>query len=552
MEEPYVPYKPIPAPFEGQHRPNPPIHRPPAALPPVRSQPIETPAPSTPTPRRRSYGRIGGGWFGPKPRQLTPVVGAVGGRILPRIIPFVGWGLAAYDGYQLGCSSGLLPAAMCPPFGGGSDSPPLTPPFRGGQCVVEYQVQLEWSSGGYNGLTPYKTGTTTSGNPTRIGPIAGIRTDASTTADGKTYYAFHVLFDGGRQSIYMGGGTPFSDARFILMRRIDGQPDNCGDPEPMPWAPPDLTQPPLQRDPPFNTTQPITPPSPESPTYPLPQPFPFPIPFQYPAPGSYYPDYDGDGVPDYPSEDGGDGEDGDNGPDEGEEDEGEEGEETSICDEPCIEDIQKKLDEILEKFEEPQELEPFELAYVRKQDDKCKLELYRFQVVKGSVPEEVKHKFLASAQLALDGCHVDPIAAVPEWWPIRAGVTAPQLVVMFAEKVNGRLHIPMYVVTIPHYSGPHRQKPLIPSYRKGSHQGMLILSDNSKVHVNAASQGEAQRLIGAIKGYIDGSFLAGSQERYGERRGVALKEITVYPTLAKYFSKGQKNMKPDWFVSWRV
>lgn len=141
-----------------------------------------------------------------------------------------------------------------------------------------------------------------------------------------------------------------------------------------------------------------------------------------------------------------------------------------------------------------------------------------------------------------------PIAAIPEWWPLRIGAERPQLVVFFAEKrPNGKLGRTRWPITIPHYNS-RNTRPNLPTYRKGQWQGMLTLKDNSKLIVNAISQQEAERVINAIKPLIAPNYLIGAELKVGIRKGKVLKNCVVKPTSARYFSSGQKNTVPDWAI----
>lgn len=138
-----------------------------------------------------------------------------------------------------------------------------------------------------------------------------------------------------------------------------------------------------------------------------------------------------------------------------------------------------------------------------------------------------------------------PIAVIPEWWQVRIGSDRPQLVCLYAEKLpNGKLGRTRWPLTIPHYNGG--KKPNLPSYRKGQWEGILTLADNSKVIVNASSKEEAERVINALKQFINPAKLANSQIKVGIRKGATLKQCLVVPRSVRFFKTGQKNTVPEW------
>lgn len=144
---------------------------------------------------------------------------------------------------------------------------------------------------------------------------------------------------------------------------------------------------------------------------------------------------------------------------------------------------------------------------------------------------------------------VDAVAVIPEWWPVRTGAQRPQLVITFGELFpDGSKGKPKYSLSIPHYKGPSKLTTSpIPNYKKGQKQGILTLSDNSKVIVNAATEKDAQRVLLAAQKIIDSKYLRNSHIKIGDRKGKRLQQIRVSAVSAKYFRYGQLNaVTPDW------
>jgi hypothetical protein len=182
-------------------------------------------------------------------------------------------------------------------------------------------------------------------------------------------------------------------------------------------------------------------------------------------------------------------------------------------------------------------------------DSRTEFETKDVDCLKG---EEAKTKLLferiANSE-ALQCTPVDAIASVPDWWQVRIEGNRPQLVVHFSEKdLSGNLSSAKYVITIPH---PPANKPIyspIGSYTKGNVEGILTLKDNSKLIVNALNAAEAERVIDEAIRIIDPAMLVSSFSKIGTRRGQPIKEITVYPCYARFFSTGYRNQKPDWTI----
>lgn len=157
---------------------------------------------------------------------------------------------------------------------------------------------------------------------------------------------------------------------------------------------------------------------------------------------------------------------------------------------------------------------------------------------------------LANDERAKRAC--DTIAAVPEWWQVRIGADRPQMVIQFGEvQENDKVGPAKWPITIPHYYWSEGTVPAIPTYTKGSWEGILTLKDNSKLIVNAISQSEAFAVINALEIYIDPSMLQDSFIKVGERRGQPLQEVQVTPVVGKFFATGQKDLEPSWTVSFR-
>ena len=142
------------------------------------------------------------------------------------------------------------------------------------------------------------------------------------------------------------------------------------------------------------------------------------------------------------------------------------------------------------------------------------------------------------------------VAAIPLHWQLRPEGHRPQLIIQFGEDLgNNKIGAPCYPITIPHYKGEKLTQSPVPPYTKGSWEEILVLTDNSKVTVNALNDKEADKVINAILPLIKPEFATGSYRKGGFiRGGEPIKESKVIPKLAKYFSTGQKKNLPDWIA----
>lgn len=221
------------------------------------------------------------------------------------------------------------------------------------------------------------------------------------------------------------------------------------------------------------------------------------------------------------------------------------------CDHPCFIQLNDRLDQMEEK------IEPLVEGNIKTQ--KCEKDCeeedshqdceqtfnYSGKGVSG-IASQLEALSKQLEEMRKDICKIEAYAAVPEWWPTRAGANRPQLVVLFAEdKGSGKVGKSRWALTIPHFKGD-KNKLNIPAYRKGQWEGILTLSDNSKLIVNGATQAETDRVINALKGYIDGNFTKDSFLKIGQRKGSKLKELRVKPITATYYAKGQQDEQPDW------
>lgn len=219
------------------------------------------------------------------------------------------------------------------------------------------------------------------------------------------------------------------------------------------------------------------------------------------------------------------------------------------CSDPCLQSIRQAQKES-QKKDEPKGTQDLSVRVFKNCDgDNPTFEYKTVRVAPDAVDSYAllydRIANLEALQCSQDNC----IAAVPEWWQVRIEGKRPQLVILFAQKKpDGSLGRADNPISIPHASSEMPQFSPISAYTKGQVEGILTLSDNSKLIVNARDAGEAERVINEAMLTIDPRLISGSFYKVGTRKGQPLRTITVYPKYAKYFSSGLQNTKPDWTV----
>lgn len=194
-------------------------------------------------------------------------------------------------------------------------------------------------------------------------------------------------------------------------------------------------------------------------------------------------------------------------------------------------------------------------TFLSSQDaENCDLTDTEVPVIKGTESSnQIIFQGLANIQKnQCDDSKKDCVAAIPLSWQIRPEGNRPQLIIQFGEELeNNKIGAPHYPITIPHYKGTKLEagKSPIPSYIKGDWEQILVLSDNSKVTINAKDKEEADKVINSILPLIKPEFVVGNYQKGGFiRSGEPLKQVKVIAKLGKYFPQGQKNALPDWIV----
>lgn len=139
-------------------------------------------------------------------------------------------------------------------------------------------------------------------------------------------------------------------------------------------------------------------------------------------------------------------------------------------------------------------------------------------------------------------CDPETTAAAPMAWHVKT-VEHPQLIVLWGASEGGSSRWSMHI--------PHPKSIItedydfkFPVYKKGGVNGTLVLSDNTRLVVNGASEAECKKVIFYCKNLIENTFLENSKEIYS-KGGNNNKTVQVQATYIKAFS-GYRDQFPLW------
>ena len=126
------------------------------------------------------------------------------------------------------------------------------------------------------------------------------------------------------------------------------------------------------------------------------------------------------------------------------------------------------------------------------------------------------------------------------------------IIFLLTNKPNSR-----WSLCIPHLNpdlSTDEIKKIIPSYTKGNTQGILTLPDNSRIVIYGKDQKEVANFFNIIisKKVIAPKYLENELPLKIGTINANYKEVAVIPESAKFFATGQKNLSPDWFISFNT
>lgn len=227
--------------------------------------------------------------------------------------------------------------------------------------------------------------------------------------------------------------------------------------------------------------------------------------------------------------------------------------EADSCD-PCsfkigqkLEEISDKLDEKEKDEEEPEEPScktyPFTYTIGTCEDGEFKTETKTLSLAEEPT-DKLRAEFDSMLLQASRSCGLEPVAAIPDWWQVRIGAERPQIVVIYRRGTSATYH----QISLPHPANTDKwTENELGDYRKGSYQAILTLKDNSKFIINCIDEAEALRMIARAKSLINPEMILNpSPEFVSRRRGAVVSDGNMFGRSSLYFSKGQKDAKPDW------
>lgn len=225
----------------------------------------------------------------------------------------------------------------------------------------------------------------------------------------------------------------------------------------------------------------------------------------------------------------------------------------SLCDDPCMQRIARQLDDIKKKQDEQQPQQPSDcpdtedisFTVISCQDGRAKSEVITITAI-SPVPSSVHDALRVMADLAIGGCGAEAVVTQPDWWQVRIGANRPQIVVAY-RVANTRAY---HQISLPHPKNVSRwTENLLGNYEKGSWEGCLLLSDNSRFTINCSTEAEAKRMLAKARTLINPAFFnETSQDRLAIRGGNAILPGSMIAVKAQYFSTGQRSTKADWTV----
>jgi hypothetical protein len=141
---------------------------------------------------------------------------------------------------------------------------------------------------------------------------------------------------------------------------------------------------------------------------------------------------------------------------------------------------------------------------------------------------------------------VQAIVSVPDHWYYRSGGDVPQLVYIYRQILANGIGSKNYELSIPHPTADAiANLPKLPDYIKGNFEGIIRLSNNYPVVINAKDRAEVIKVWNFVKPLIKPEFTAKFIKKIAEREGqITFEERNCTPWAVDYFSKGQSSNIP--------
>ena len=152
-------------------------------------------------------------------------------------------------------------------------------------------------------------------------------------------------------------------------------------------------------------------------------------------------------------------------------------------------------------------------------------------------------------QLAEMCDRTEPVLVVPDWMPLK-WANVEKLVVMYAEKVNGKYKSAKYQVTIPHWgkNQTDTKNHGFTSISKGQFQLIHEMKDSSRITLNCATSQECNsKMLEFLRG-VNVNYRNTITVNPAVRGGTVLAQIEIHPVDARFFKAGTDEIKPEWTV----
>lgn len=215
----------------------------------------------------------------------------------------------------------------------------------------------------------------------------------------------------------------------------------------------------------------------------------------------------------------------------------------SLCNDPCIADLQRKQRDNNENNTVEIEVPVFKACKVEVSEDGV---LAESQNMKLKVPKDqsamISQMFLRLFEIESQKCKQIDIA-IPETMALRVPDGRPILKIQYAEKGSGgKLGKSRWTVQIPWYTGGKQAVPKVP-YSKGDTRVAYIMKDGSRIIVNAKNMTEGRRVVKSLLRGVDPAKSRGGTYSISNRDTDSvnkdkMKAVKIVPTSASFYPNG--------------
>lgn len=166
---------------------------------------------------------------------------------------------------------------------------------------------------------------------------------------------------------------------------------------------------------------------------------------------------------------------------------------------------------------------------------------------------EVQLKIMAFEQIVRQHRANEAVVAVPDTWQLKANQNRPQLVIVYrARKIEyitksgRRSKTGARSICVPHYEGGRSVN--APNYTAGNEWARMILTDNSRIQINARSRTEAERVVKTLARMVSSRYRTDNIAT-GTYAKNLIRSADLVPAKAAYYSDGDQRSLPDWVTT---